>query len=52
MVRFHDNAHTMRKFKRNRRKNKDYDAKPESSAINTAHTKNPISFSDMMGGNN
>jgi transposase InsO family protein len=52
IVRFHDNAHAMRKFKGNRRKN----IQPENAEIATAPTeagiKNAISYNEMMGGNN
>ena len=51
MVRFHDNAHAVRRFKGNRRKN-DNPKSDESSAVpDTPVAKNSISFSDMMGGN-
>jgi len=50
MVRFHDNAHVMRRFKGNRRKSippegVDQTALPTETAI-----KNSISYSEMMGG--
>lgn len=49
MVRFHDNAHTMRKFKGNRRKDVTLEThENEVSLIETA-IKNSISYSDMMG---
>ena len=49
MVRFHDNAHVMRRFKGNRRKSIhpegiDQTALPAETAI-----KNSISYSEMMG---
>ena len=50
VVRFHDNAHAMRKFKGNRRK----DNRPEVTETQEVSTdsviKNTISYSDMMAG--
>jgi len=47
MVRFHDNAHTMRKFKGNRRK--DQSTVPEVNAsLDKIDIRNSISYSDMM----
>jgi len=50
VVRFHDNAHAMRKFKGNRRK----DSRPEVTETQevsvTSVIKNTISYSDMMVG--
>lgn len=47
MVRFHDNAHTMRKFKGNRRK--EQSILPEVNASeDKADIRNSISYSDMM----
>lgn len=51
VVRFHDNAHAMRKFKGNRKKN----PLPEDAEVvgvtdnTTAKIKNSISYTDMMG---
>lgn len=51
MVRFHDNAHTMRRFKGNRRK--ELIIVPEATTtVDEAVIKNSISFSDMMEVNN
>ena len=52
MVRFHDNAHTMRRFKGNRNKTTNAKSNEQSSLSHEVTVKNPISFSDMMGGNN
>lgn len=55
MVRFHDNAHAMRKFKGNRRKKEDTvpDKKAmfEEEPLVYTTTKNTISYSNMTGGN-
>lgn len=48
MVRFHDNAHTMRRFKGNRRKNIAPDIIDLESPIVESPIKNSISYSDMM----
>ena len=51
MVRFHDNAHAVRRFKGNRRKSDNPKSDESSSVLDTPAAKNSISFSDMMGGN-
>jgi len=52
MVRFHDNAHAMRRFKGNRRRN----IQPETTEQEASQTepviKNTISYIDMMGSEN
>lgn len=48
VVRFHDNAHTMRKFKGNRRKEPSIDV--ETQARPDTKIKNSISYSEMMRG--
>lgn len=47
VVRFHDNAHTMRKFKGNRRKEHSIDV--EAQTPTDTGIKNSISYSEMMG---
>ena len=50
MVRFHVNAHTVRKHKGNKRKNILADPPPFEPIVNKPPTKSSISFIDMMGG--
>jgi len=52
MVRFHDNAHTVRKYKGNRRKNKASDTIEPAPILKTSPIKNSISYNDMMRGDN
>jgi putative transposase len=52
VVRFHDNAHAMRRFKGNRRKDIGLEATDATPAPVTAAIKNSISYSDIMGGKN
>lgn len=52
MVRFHDNAHTLRRFKGNRRKNNQPEAIEQNTSTTEAVAKNSISYSDIMGGEN
>jgi len=52
VVRFHDNAHAMRRFKGNRRKNVQPEALEQPDSQTKAAIKNSISYSDMMGGEN
>jgi transposase InsO family protein len=49
MVRFHDNAHAMRKFKGNRRKDTLIEPMGQTPSLAEAVIKNSISYSDMMG---
>ena len=51
MVRFHDNAHAVRRFKGNRRKSDNPKSDEQPALTDTPAAKNSISFSDMMGGN-
>ena len=50
VVRFHDNAHAMRKFKGNRRKSPQVDATDDSAISTSLEIKNSISYSEMMEG--
>jgi transposase InsO family protein len=50
MVRFHDNAHTKRRFKGNRRKDFTTDNFERITVPDEPVIKNSISYSDMMGG--
>jgi putative transposase len=50
MVRFHDNAHKVRRYKGNRRKNSLPDTMESEPTVNKPPAKNSISFNDMMGG--
>lgn len=52
MVRFHDNAHTVRKYKGNRRKNKTPDTTEPETILKISPIKNSISYNDMMRGDN
>lgn len=52
VVRFHDNAHTMRRFKGNRRKNNQPEVVEQTSPLAQTAIKNSISYSDMIGGKN
>ena len=49
VVRFHDNAHTMRRFKGNRRKKPQIDSTDDSTIPTNPEIKNSISYSEMMG---
>lgn len=49
VVRFHANAHAMRKFKGNRRKSPQVDATDDSAISTSPEIKNSISYSEMMG---
>lgn len=50
IVRLHDNAHAMRRFKGNRRKEPKSDVVDNSLASNDTEMKNSISYSQMMEG--
>jgi putative transposase len=52
VVRFHDNAHAMRRFKGNRRKDAALEAIDPLPVPAVAVIKNSISYSDIMGGEN
>lgn len=52
MVRFHDNAHTMRKFKGNRKKDTQPELLEQTYSSDETVVKNSISYSDMMGSDN
>jgi transposase InsO family protein len=49
MVRFHDNAHAMRKFKGNRRKNTPPEIIEQKPSSDEKVIKNSISYCDLMG---
>lgn len=51
-VRFHDNAHAMRRFKGNRRKDITPELIEQSTSSGETTIKNSISYSDMMGSGN
>jgi putative transposase len=52
VVRFHDNAHAMRKFKGNRRKDIQSELTEQTSSLGETNIKNTISYSDMMESDN
>jgi len=52
VVRFHDNAHAMRKFKGNRRKDIQPEPTEQKPFLVETSIKNTISYSDMMGSDN
>jgi len=52
MVRFHDNAHAMRKFKGNRKKDIHTESAEQTISLGETSIKNIISYSDMMGSEN
>ena len=52
VVRFHDNAHAMRKFKGNRRKDIQPEPTEQTPSLGETVIKNSISYSDMMGSEN
>jgi hypothetical protein len=52
VVRFHDNAHAMRKFKGNRRKDIQPEPIEQMTSLGETSIKNTICYSDMMGSDN
>lgn len=52
VVRFHDNAHAMRRFKGNRRKSVEIGTPEQTSSLLEVSIKNSISYSDIMGDEN